>query len=136
MKKIVDFHQWIKRNTPFKHTWHIEVLFVLPLLMIPAIVINKGWVEWIGVAAVFFSFMHASVAERLAEAEKIRSTIYNAPDHPIAVHCYSKLEKYFYTKEVCWCLYFFILGAWSALIGVFIFLIYPSWRKIYRKYCD
>ena len=134
MKFLVDIQHWIKRNTFLKHTWHTEALFVLTILSISAFISHKGWVEWIGVVAVFFTFMHASVAERLAETEKIRNKILNPPDYLIVVHCYHKLEKYFYAKEVCWCAYFFILGAWSALVGVFIFLLYPIWRKSYRKH--
>ena len=82
MKFLVDIQKWIKKHTPLKHTWNTEAIFVLSILSLPAFLSHKGWIEWVGVLAVFFSFMHTSVAERLAEAEKVRNQILNSPDSP------------------------------------------------------
>lgn len=127
---LVQFVEWVKLNTPLKRTWHSESLFVLLVLIITAIISGKGWIEWIGVAAVFFTFKHASIAERLTEAENKR---FKKGD-TIMVDCYYKLPIYFYIKEILWFSYFIIMGAWSAVIGVFVFLLYPVWRKTWKKY--
>ncbi len=111
-------------------TYIIEYAFVATILIIVAIVTKKGFIEWIGIAAVFLTFCHASIAERLREREELRQI----KKSPVEVHCYYKLPYYFYAKEVLWFVYFVLLGAYSALAGVIIFLLYTPWRNYYRKY--
>lgn len=112
-------------------TYHVEGGVVLGVLIAVALIARKGAIEYIGVAAVFFTFMHATIAEYMREAEAVRAT--GAPD-PNLVRCYYKLPYYFYAKECCWFAYFFLLGANSALVGVIIFLLYQPWRKLWRTY--
>lgn len=111
-------------------TYHFELTFTLLFLTCVAVLSNKGLVEWIGVLAVYFTFAHATVGDRLAEVQ--------AKEHKeqgkATIECYHKLSTYFYLKEICWFGYFVILGAWSAIAGVFLFLLYPLWRKWWRKY--
>ena len=111
-------------------TYVIEYVFVGGVLIAIALISHKGLVEWLGVLAVFLTFGHTSIADRLHEREAKRYNI----DKKVEVNCYWKLNYYFYAKELCWLIYFLLLGAWSALAGVFIFLLYPLWRKVYRKY--
>lgn len=127
MIKVINF---IKEKTFLKKTWHIESLFVLVILSAVALISGKGKIEFIGVAAVFFTFMHASVAERLSEAENKR----HLDGEVIYVDCHRKLPVYFYIKEICWLTYFALIGAWSAIVGVFIFMAYPLWRKYWRSH--
>lgn len=87
-------------------------------------------VEWIGVLAVFFNFGYVSVADRLEQAEKSRVE----RGEPAMVECYPKLQRYLYAKEILWTVYFVMLQAWSALAGVGLFLVYPYWRQVWRKY--
>lgn len=122
------FEQW--KDLLHLRTYHIELGFALVCLSLIAILSGKGWVEWIGVAAVYFTFAHTTVADRLAEAQAKEIKEKNKA----TVECFHKLEKYFYAKEICWCVYFFILGAWSALAGVFLFMVYPFWRKWWRRH--
>lgn len=110
-------------------TYQLELTFALLFLGGVALLSRRGWIEWVGVAAVYFTFAHATVGDRLAEVQAKEQKEKNKA----TVECYYKLEKYFYAKEICWCIYFFILGAWSALAGVFLFLMYPLWRKWWRK---
>ncbi len=112
-------------------TYQVEGGVVLSVLIAVALVTRKGGIEYIGVAAVFFTFMHATIAEYMREAEALRAS--GAPD-PSLVRCYYKLPRYFYAKECCWFAYFFLLGANSALVGVIIFLLYQPWRKLWRSY--
>ncbi len=130
MKYLVQIVQYLKNKTILKNTWHWEAIFVALVLLSVFILTSKSYIEALGTLAVFFTFMHASVAERLSEAEEKRSF----KQEKVIVACYYKLSRYFYMKEVLWFLYFSLLGAWSALIGVIIFLLYPIWRKYWRKY--
>jgi len=82
-------------------------------------------VEWLGALAVFLSFMHAQIAFRFSESDQRQ---------PIAqVPCSWKAQYYFMAKEACWFIYFICLGAWPALIGVVVFLLYPIWRQYHLK---
>jgi hypothetical protein len=111
-------------------TYHLEA-GVLLLILLGVTVLNGGdWIEYLGVAAVFFAFMHATIAEYMREAEVERSML--GPE--LSATCHHKLPYYFYAKEICWFLYFFLLGAHSALVGVIFFLLYQPWRRLWRKY--
>jgi len=125
--------RYLKKNTFLHHTWQWETIFVTAILLTIAILTGKKSVEFLGVAAVVFTFLHASVAERLEEAQRHYQKTMYPKDFLYTVKCYDKLTKYLYAKEICWCFYFFFIGAYSALGGVFIFLFYPIWRKYYRR---
>lgn len=132
MKFILKTIDRIKKLHPKIRTYHIEEGLVLISLILVGIFAGKSPVEWIGVLAVFFTFKHTIISERLQEAEAERA----ARDglHTVTVECYPKLGQNFLIKEVLWFGYFVLLGAWSALAGVVIFLLYPTWRKYYRKH--
>lgn len=106
-------------------TWIVEAYVVAAVLVWTAAMTGHA-VEWIGSGAVFFAFMHAQVADRLAEREEARKQ----PD----VDCYKMAGRYFLAKEVLWCLYFVAHKSWTALIGVGVFLLYPLWRKLWRRW--
>lgn len=82
--------------------------------------------EVIGAVAVLLTFGHAQIGTRLAEAEGARS----APQ----VACHHKLAWYFSGREICWAVYFVWGHAYSAIVGVGVFLLYPLWRRIYRRH--
>ena len=111
-------------------TWHAEAALVLLVLVFVSIASGRGWIEWVGVAAVWFAFMYTSVANRLEEAEVVHMKMSNKT----LVECYRWLGRYLYIKETLWFIYFALLGAWSALAGVVIFLLYGPWRRLWRKY--
>lgn len=108
-------------------TWKVEMIFVAGVLLLCNIIAGspKG-LELLAALAVLLSFGHAQIADRLAEKEEKR----DIPE----VDCYKKLWYYFVGKELCWLLFFLLSHAWSALAGVFIFLAYPFWRKLYRAH--
>ena len=110
-------------------TWYAEYAVVLTILVIVAVASGNRPVEWIGVLAVFFTFAHASVANRMEEREAFRAKMTGKAD----VHCYHLLTRWYLLKEMCWFLYFFLVHAYSALIGGVLFLIYPYWRKYWRR---
>ena len=106
-------------------TWMLESLIVFTILAIVTILTGNKLIEWIGTFAVLFTFSHASVSNRLAEKQAAMVK----PD----VECYKWSEKYFLIKEILWFSYFILNHSYAALTGVIVFLIYPFWRKFYRK---
>ena len=108
-----------------RYSWQIEAGVCAAVLLVTVVLTGGAWIEIIGSAAVFFTFMHAQVADAMAQNESRKTT----PD----VHCHAWLGRYFMTKEVLWLLYFCLSQAWAALAGVFVFLIYPLWRRYYKK---
>lgn len=130
-RNLVRFVDWIKKTTGL-HTYQVELLTVA-IVLASVLCIKRGEpVEIVGAIAVFFSFAHAKVANRLAEREAYRSRM-NICDG-ISVSYHHKVKYYFYMKESLWFVYFIALGAWSALVGTFIFLLYEPWRKLWRQY--
>lgn len=115
-------------------TWQVETVFILVALASVAalrlIITHHGWVEWLGVLAVHWTARHASVANRLEEKERRRAEMTGGAE----VECYKELDRYFLKKEITWCFYFSLVGAYSALVGVAIFLAYPWWRRTWRRY--
>jgi hypothetical protein len=83
-------------------------------------------IEWIGAGAVLLSFGHASISDRMAEKQARMS----APD----VECYRWSVRYFAGKEVLWVVYFIMHHSYSALVGCGVFLVYPFWRVVYRRW--
>lgn len=86
---------------------------------------------WIG-------FHHASVADRLREAEERRAragvgTVVDGAAASAYVECVGMLHRYWVLKEVAWVAYFLSTGAVSALVGCAVFLVHPFWRRWYRK---
>lgn len=109
-------------------TWMGETLIVTAILSIICYLNGNQWIEWIGTAAVIFTFKHASIADRLAERQGVKKEEHQE------VKCYKKLHVFYYIKEVLWLTYFLIHKAYAPIVGVAIFLLYPIWRKIWRKY--
>jgi hypothetical protein len=108
-------------------TWKIEVSVVAAILLAVNVITHHLFsIEPIAAIAVLLTFCHAQVADRLAEQEALRVV----PQ----VDCYRRMGYYFVGKEVCWLLYFSMSHAYSALVGVFVFLLYPVWRRLYRKH--
>lgn len=128
-KMLVFPAESFKRVTGLRTYW-FEYVVALAVLVPVAALSGKGLVEWVGVAAVFFGFAHMSVAERLQEQEALRARQGEA----VRVECYPKLSRYYFLKEISWFLYFLALGAWSALAGVVLFLLYGPWRRLWRTY--
>lgn len=110
-------------------TWHIEAGFDALLLGGVVLATTPADVTaWLGAVAVWISARHASVADRLREAEEERAQTSGA-----VVDCVSWLDRYWVMKEICWIAYFICLGAWPALVGAIRFLLWPWWRRWYRR---
>lgn len=108
-------------------TWRLEMLVVAAVLLAVNILTHKLFtIEVLAAFAVLMSFGHAQIADRLAEQESLRAIP--------AVECFKKMAYYFVAKEVFWFLYFLLNHSYSALVGVFLFLAYPIWRRFYRRH--
>lgn len=113
------------RSLVDKYTWQCEAAFVAFVLAVVVLSTGNHFKEWVGSGAVFFSFMHAQIADRMKEKQA-------AMEKP-SVECWPFLQRYFYTKEALWFVYFVLSETWSALVGVFVFMLYPLWRKYYGR---
>lgn len=120
-------------------TWHYEAAFVGLLLLIvalltsPSIEVARSGFEglksfliiWLSAGAVFGSFLHAQVGTYMAEDM-------GDMGEPVT-ECYYKLGEYWVFKEILWFLVFLISGAYPAIVGNVVFLVFPAWRKIYKE---
>lgn len=141
-------------------TWKLEAVLAGAALGTTAALTvgpENFYATWITAGAVFLTFMHMQVADRLAEAEDRRVSLErevrslsqryeHAADKPpladvqtaedklrVHVECYWKLKWFLVAKEILWLATFILLKAWPALVGVGLFLLYPVWRHYYRK---
>lgn len=111
---------------PFSKIWHFEASFVATILVATVFISGNSPLEYIGASAVFFTFMLLELQDRSSEKERQKPV----PDN----ECFFLAPYYLYIKEFLWISYFVLKGANSALVGSLIFIIYPLWRKLYRKY--
>jgi len=107
-------------------TWHIEATVMAMALAVTVIASGGAAAEWIGAVAVWLSSRHMSVADRLQEQEAAREQA--------GVDCHQWLNRYWLAKEAVWVQYFVLLEAWSALVGAVLFIAYPYWRRLYRRW--
>lgn len=107
-------------------TYTVERAVVGVVLAVVAFFSAGGWTEWLGALAVLAGFSHAQIADRLAEREAARE----AP----VVECYAKAARYWVAKEALWFAYFVLHRSWAALAGCALFLAYPAWRRLWRRY--
>lgn len=107
-------------------TWHGENAVVAAVLLGVWLATGHKPIEFIGSAAVFAGFCHASIAERMREREAAR---------PVpSVECYRKSVYFFVAKELGWAAYFIGNHSYAALVGCAVFACYPIWRRLWRRY--
>jgi hypothetical protein len=104
----------------------IETAVVGTLTLLAIIYFGHSKMEYIGWLAVLATFGHASIADRMAEKQAALATP--------TVECYRWSLGYYITKEACWFVYFIAFHSYAALCGCVVFLLYPIWRKFYRRH--
>jgi hypothetical protein len=120
-------------------TWHFEGLFVASMLTGALFAFDKAgdWREWLAAIGVQLGFHHASVANRLEEAQQALQEHTRALDPmPMTrahhVECVRWLARYWVGKELAWVAFFLATGAVAPLVGCAVFLAHPFWRRWYR----
>jgi hypothetical protein len=125
-------------------TWQLEGLFVVGWLIGALVASGKAgdWREWVAALGVQLGFHHASVADRLREAEeaqwvptahgdlRLMDLLHNYQPH--RVECVAWLQRYWVGKELAWVVFFLAHGLVSPLVGCAVFLLHPFWRRWYR----
>jgi hypothetical protein len=106
-------------------TWHYEAFVVGVVLFVQLFFTSFSYSEIVCSLAVFFTFMHAQVADRMQE----RQAMLENPD----VECHWKSNWFFMIKEFLWITFFLMTSAYAALSGAIMFFLYPFWRKYWRK---
>lgn len=116
-------------------TWQFEAAFVALVLATVAFLttewprsgsfndLRPALINWISAAAVLGSFLQANVGFRMAEAQE-------ASDSP-SVHCHAWSGRYWIIKELLWFLVFLLSGAYAAIAGNALFILWPAWRRIH-----
>lgn len=114
-------------------TWVKELIAVALALL--AVLAAKGLStkEVIGTLAVLLAFCHVQVATRLDESAEQKEGARHSSEASQGVRCRVWLERYLLAKEMLWLVYFVLLGAYSALVGVAVFLLYPFWRRLRKR---
>jgi len=106
-------------------TWQIESALVFVTLLITTVLSGANPRDWVALAAVTLTFMHAQIADRMREQDEARV-------QP-AVGCRRWVDHYFMAKETLWITFFLMSGSYTPIVGSVIFFVYPIWRKFYRK---
>lgn len=123
--------RWLASEKRTRPTWHYEalvagvVLLAVAALTTPSPYVNlrQFFIGWISAFAVMGSFLHAKVGYRMSEAME-------AADMP-DVSCYKYSGRYWVGKEILWFFVFLLSGAYPAIVGNVIFILYPAWRKVH-----
>lgn len=120
-------------------TWVYEALVVFVLLVIVA-ASTTSWslfrqfewnamkpllANWLAVGAVLGSFLQAQVGFRMAEVQSQQTSP--------SVHCHLWATRYWIGKEILWASVFLLTGAYPALVGNAVFMVYPAWRQIHLE---
>jgi hypothetical protein len=106
--------------------WKYEAAFVGSVLCVTSIVSGSHLTDWLGAAAVLFTFMHGQISFDFEESQRILEK----PN----VSCFRWSGRYFVIKELLWVATFTFLQAWPLLVGTGIFATYPWWRRRFRDY--
>jgi hypothetical protein len=111
---------------PILKTWHVEQFVVASMLAAVTMAAGSHAIEWAGSLAVLLTFGHAQVGDRLAEADAAR--------RDPSVSCARWQSRYWVGKELIWFAYFALHQSWAAVVGAFVFALYPIWRGVWRRY--
>lgn len=128
---FVPAAHWLISDKRTRPTWHYEAAFAALILLIVALLTTphpqsdlRGFIiTWVSAMAVLGSFLHAKVGYRMSEVMEAK----NMPE----VSCYKYSGSYWIAKEILWFIVFLASGAYPAIVGNVIFILYPAWRKIY-----
>lgn len=121
MTAIVNSRAW--QAAP---TWVWERLVAGVVLFGVAGLTNWSLTGVVTAFAVLLTFAHVQIADRLQEAQATAA-------RP-SVECHRKLAPTLIAKESAWVLVWALSGLWPAMAGSALFLLYPLWRRAYRRW--
>ena len=126
LARVVNSRLWQSRPT-----WNWEVGFAA-LYLVTITLATTRWEDprhatgqAFCLLAALLTFAYVAVATRLEEGQE-------EPD-AYRVECHRRLTQYLVGKELAWLIGFAALKAWTAMGGIPLFLMYPSWRRVYRR---
>lgn len=105
-------------------TWMAESAVASVVLFASAELTGGEWHNRVAAAALVLTFCHGQVTDRMIEAQE-RS--------PEQVECFRMANRYWVGKEMLWVVTFALAGLWTAIVGCGVFLVYPAWRRWYRR---
>ena len=128
--------RWVLSSERKRPTWQYEAPIIAIILCVVAFfgspvpwanptdptIWKHFFINWLSVVAVMGSFLHAQVGTHMSEAMEVA-------ENP-AVHCFTWSGRYWIVKEILWAIVFFLSGAFPAIIGSGLFILYPAWREI------
>ena len=129
LKPLFKFFQKLERRLGAK-VHFIETGIVLLILSATAVLSGKGWVEWVGVFGVVFTFEYQVLSTYLAEHGEARKRVGKSVKSDFI---YKEIQFLYYSKEMVWISYFLLLEAYSAIVGTIVFICYGVWRRLYRN---
>lgn len=129
--------RWLLAPDRERPTWHYEtmvaaaVIFVVAILTTPEpwmhvgdrFILSAFMVNWLSAFAVLGSFLHMKIGYRMSEA----MAEMQAP----SVSCWEWSGRYWLGKEILWFFVFLFSGAYPAIAGNVLFIVYPAWRSIH-----
>lgn len=71
---------------------------------------------WLSAFAVFVTFVHGAMSFDISEASSDRRSSFS-------------MGFYWVSKEFLWLTVFLLSGAYPAIVGTVLFILYPLWRK-------
>ena len=78
--------------------------------------IQNSIIIWLSAGAVFATFIHGALCFDLSESPSARSPLFG-------------ISFYWVSKEFLWLAVFVLSGAYPAIVGTVLFILYPLWRK-------
>ncbi len=78
--------------------------------------IQSSIIIWLSAGAVFATFIHGALCFDLSESSSARSSVFG-------------ISFYWVSKEFLWLAVFVLSGAYPAIVGTILFILYPLWRK-------
>jgi len=120
---------WLLSDQRRYYTWVYEFIFAGTLLAVVT-ALTTDWhspraviISLAAAVGVFCALGHAKVGSRMSEEQE-------AMPSP-TISCYRMAERYWVLKEVAWFTAFVVSGMYPALVGNFLFILYPVWRKVH-----
>lgn len=115
LRSKIDSHSILNYEIGFVGLVLFVVAFVtsIPLLNSD---IEASIIIWLSACAVFITFIHGALCFELSDTQTQRKSVLG-------------VGFYWISKEFLWLAVFLLSGAYPAIVGTGLFILYPLWRK-------